>query len=276
MTDLRTLRPGLWAWICSLLVVHGCGPQVAPGIGTDGDTQGVVTGVGGTTGTSDGVVGSATNDGLPDLPPVEVCETLPRRWGLLGGHADFDDDGRIDLLLQNNDDGLMVAWGDAGACGFVFGPGPRVFSLGEGRILVRDFDGDGRPDIVGLSRGVYSSSNNEFAAARNLGERGFSPPTISPVAGSIQAFIARADFDIDGDTRPDPIISGYADSTNNMLSPIFDAAGALTSAEAETALRDAASLGAFHSSEQPPTHPWHSAQRRTHCRTSRNAASSSL
>lgn len=99
--------------------------------------------------------------------------------------------------------------------------------------MVHDFDGDGLPDIVGLNSGVYSSDDNELAVARNLGERRFSQPTVSLVPGAVQAFIARADFDIDGDARPDPIIAAndWAEGDSNMLTPLFDASGALTSAE---------------------------------------------
>ncbi len=70
------------------------------------------------------------------------------------------------------------------------GPGPRVFSLLEGRILVHDFDGDGLPDIVGLNDAVIGTE--DFAVARNLGQRhfrlsraspcSFMPPSVSMVA----------------------------------------------------------------------------------------------
>ena len=223
-------QPLVW-----LLVTAACGPNVELAAETNGDSAGSTSVTSNASATSDADTGSlaasdaSTSSPAPDLPPEAVCTPLPGRHPLLGGHADFDGDGRMDFLLDG-DDHLTIAWGQPGDCAFEFGPGPALSSLGEGRVLVHDFDGDRRADIVGRHDDLEDAW--ELGAARNLGQRNFAAPVISRIAGHVQAFIARDDFDIDGDGTPDPLIAGIEDTwSDNLFRPTFDATGAVTSVQ---------------------------------------------
>ncbi|MDW5595117.1 FG-GAP-like repeat-containing protein [Conexibacter stalactiti] len=108
--------------------------------------------------------------------------------------ADFDDDGDLDLLARANDGigTLRVALGNGDgtfAEPTSYQPGVRVLDA-----VVRDFDGDGIPDVA-----AADTDSDTVLVLRSNGDGTFGPPATTSSLGDGPDWLDAADFDRDGD-----------------------------------------------------------------------------
>jgi hypothetical protein len=144
--------------------------------------------------------------------------------------GDLNNDGKIDLVAANADSVNVSVLRNASTPGVIdFQPVPALSIVGTPhRVVIADFDGDGRPDLI-----VTSNSGRQVAVFHHASD----PNTI--------AFDYRRDYgadgylndlavtDIDRDTRPDILIpitdTGLLTIFQNNSSPGNVQAGALPS-----------------------------------------------
>ncbi len=169
-----------------------------------------------------GTTGNLDFDTPLDIPTGSGPE------GLAAG--DLNNDGKIDLVTANADSVNVSMLRNASTPGFIdFQPVPALSIVGTPhRVVIADFDGDGRPDLI-----VTSNSGRRVAVFHHASD----PNTI--------AFDYRRDYgadgylndlavtDIDRDTRPDILIpitdTGLLTIFQNNSSPGNVQAGALPS-----------------------------------------------
>jgi hypothetical protein len=133
--------------------------------------------------------------------------------------ADLNGDGRLDLVVANDESGdVTVLLGD-GKGGFVAASGsPFPAGKSPNDIAVADFDGDGKPDLA--------FPNHDTAHVTVLlgdGRGGFRPAAGSPVAVRSRPHphgIAAADFD--GDGHVDFAVESWA---NDQVEVVFGTGG---------------------------------------------------
>jgi hypothetical protein len=106
--------------------------------------------------------------------------------------ADLDNDGKLDLVTANSDDGTVsVLLGD-GAGGF----GPATdFPAGSvpSSVAVGDFNDDGIPDLATGNRGGW-----DVAVLLGNGDGSFQPPASTPLWTGEPQSVAVGDFNADG------------------------------------------------------------------------------
>ena len=138
--------------------------------------------------------------------------------------ADFNGDGKLDLVTANYGDNFSVSvlLGD-GTGGFTAAPGsPFMAGSAPGSVAVGDFNGDGKPDLA-----VAHNSSNNVTVLLGNGSGGFTAAPGSPFpAGSGPDSVAVGDFN--GDGKPDLAIANYIDSTVTVL--LGNGAGGFTPA----------------------------------------------
>ena len=111
------------------------------------------------------------------------------------GSADFNADGRTDLLLLGGDS-MATSPGDGkGDVGTPTTRGPEHVD----DAAIADFDGDGIPDLVSAAK---DSGTVEVTVSLNLGDGRFARTSeaVLPADGGYFADLATGDFDGDGDT----------------------------------------------------------------------------
>jgi hypothetical protein len=125
-------------------------------------------------------------------------------------HAvDFNGDGIVDLLMVNDGDNTVSVF--TGKGDGTFNPAATQ-SFPAGRIdsvlslVVGDFDGDGKPDVV-----LTESAPDSFVVLKGNGDGTFQPPVVIPLtmAGAIIPGILAA-VDFDGDGKLDLVFVGFA------------------------------------------------------------------
>jgi FG-GAP-like repeat len=133
--------------------------------------------------------------------------------------ADLNGDGRLDLVVANDeDDTVTVLLGD-GKGGFRAAPGsPFPAGKSPNDIAIADFDGDGKPDLA------FPNHDSKYVTILiGDGRGGFSPAAGSPVAVQSRPHphgIAAADFD--GDGHVDFAVESWG---NDQVEVVFGAGG---------------------------------------------------
>ena len=124
--------------------------------------------------------------------------------------ADFNGDGKPDIVTANNGaNDVTVLLGD-GTGGFAEAPGsPFPVGLFPQSVAVRDFNGDGKPDIV-----TVNSGNNTARILMGNGSGGFTGGGAFPV-GSFPQSVAVAD--LNGDGKPDIVTANSGSNTVTVL-----------------------------------------------------------
>jgi hypothetical protein len=133
--------------------------------------------------------------------------------------ADLNGDGRLDLVVANDESGdVTVLLGD-GKGGFVAASGsPFPAGKSPNDIAIADFDGDGKPDLA------FANHDTQYVTVLIGDGRGaFRPAPASPVAVQSRPHphgIAAADFD--GDGHVDFAVESWA---NNQVEVVFGTGG---------------------------------------------------
>ena len=168
------------------------------------------------------------NPSIPPLLPLQFNQGFT--YGTGGTKpvdvavGDFNHDGKLDLVVINQDQdtvAILPGMGDGG-----FGT-PVVHNLPAGvplQVAVADFNNDGNPDIA-IITGSVNGYTSEVIVLLGLGNGNFGPPivTVSGVSGlTIKA------ADVNGDGKQDVVIGGngsaavlYGKGNGNFQAPVL-------------------------------------------------------
>jgi hypothetical protein len=109
--------------------------------------------------------------------------------------GDFNGDGHVDLAVDGYDTGTLIVLLGDGAGHFRSAPGSPVFvGRNPTDVVVADFDGDGKQDLV-----VTVNGGGSLAILRGTGTGAFAPAPGSPMrVGPYPGSLAVGDFNEDG------------------------------------------------------------------------------
>ncbi len=139
--------------------------------------------------------------------------------------ADFDGDGRLDIVSNNYNQSLISVLLNSAATPGTF-PNARTYGSGGNQpacVAVGDFNADGRPDIV--------TSNNSSGSIGVLLNSATIPGTFPATATAYSTGGTGPDgvavSDMNGDGRPDiAVVNGNNGSTNGSIAIFFNSAAA--------------------------------------------------
>ena len=148
---------------------------------------------------------------------VTVAPGLPGLYDSSVAWGDYDNDGRLDLLVSGltnftGDSAVSQIWRNT-AAGFTNVPVPGLRGVGQSTATWSDYDGDGRLDFM-ITGTVNGSASGAIAELwRNTGS-GFTQVPVSGLPGVYFGSVAWGDFD--NDTRPDFLITGITNGFSNV------------------------------------------------------------
>ena len=118
---------------------------------------------------------------------------------------DVNGDGKLDLVVTNNGTPAYISSSDPGSVAVLLGNGdgtfqePVAYAAGENPqfTLVKDINGDGKPDLITATTLNFSSSSYGLSVLLNMGNGRFgSPQAVTSAYGPVE--IGAADFNGDG------------------------------------------------------------------------------
>jgi hypothetical protein len=202
-------------------------PLLADGGASDGGDGGVDAGDGGDAGVDAGL---RVPDAGPQFAPPIVTSVSNGVAALAA--ADFDGDGKQDLIVSMGDPGTV-----SGLVAFLAGKGDGTFAdpvliwtgLSPRGVAALDIDGDGRPDFA---VGVCADGGNQVSYFI-YGDGGFGARNDVPVA---QCPYALSAADLDGDGRTDLVVAApgpfvVGDAGNGEVDVLRNRGGALELAD---------------------------------------------
>ena len=132
-------------------------------------------------------------------------------WGLATG--DFDEDGRVDLVVTNSGGTVITQYRGTGAGAFVK-RGDFTVPLAPQDVVVGDFDGDGIADLASACAGTNQAIVLPGTGMSGVGDGGFGAARTFTVAAGPVCLVA-ADFKQDG--APDLITGNYSGNSISRL-----------------------------------------------------------
>jgi hypothetical protein len=126
--------------------------------------------------------------------PIRSFPGVAAIWDIV--HADFNSDGLPDVAVSDGSDSVVILLNKSGTKNFEFSK-PFTFAVGwePNSLIVGDFDGDLKPDIISLNRGT-----EDMTFLRNISTLDIAKFSIS-VGNILKSFpysIVTADFNDDG------------------------------------------------------------------------------
>lgn len=135
--------------------------------------------------------------------------------------------GPLSVVDREGDGDLDVFWAGSGAAVFLDGDGQGNLTVGAPIVLAppvttfavaRDLDSDGIADLA------YLTTPARVAVARGLPGGAYAVPVLHPLPPGFQPGFLRA-ADLDGDSRPDLVVSGSPTPTTLRLLVLFGTTG---------------------------------------------------
>jgi hypothetical protein len=179
----------------------------------DGRLDFVLTGLEAGTGRPHLSLWRNTGNGFSNVT-ASVAAGVPGVFDSSVAWGDFDKDGRLDLIVTGltnaSKPGVTQLWRNT-ADGFNQVVGPGFPNVAESSVSWRDFDGDGRLDllIAGTTNGNSTGAITQLW--RNTGN-GFTNLPVPGLPGGWFGSVAWEDFD--GDGRPDFLLTGLTNGTS--------------------------------------------------------------
>ncbi len=116
--------------------------------------------------------------------------------------ADFNGDGRLDLVCANSQSASFTVWTNSGGGNFVsnvtFTTGTPQMNVPQW-VTTADVNGDGKPDIIGAG----NNSGSYLNLWTNNGAGGFASSPVPFVSSGISCVVAA---DVNGDGKPDLVL----------------------------------------------------------------------